>query len=635
MIITALWAHQPGQFFNLCTKSASGKWTEHFFKKGKWRDVDRFIKDNDDKDIYFCPHGFTEQRRKKFAAALPNMLWSDMDEVDPRQCKPKPTIAFESSPGRYVGLWLLDKPATEQLNKRLTYHIGADAGGWDVTQVLRVPGTLNYKYQSTPKVRVLWDDGPTYKRSSLENKLPELEEDTEETQETEAYKLIKDYERVLPGPVRRDLLATKLPPNTDRSKVIWKLNHALRDAGMNSDEIFIVLKASVWNKWRGRDVENKRLREEIAKVLGSKIKAKPGEEDDDDEDDARTDHVYLSQSLDEVEEENIDWIWYPYLARGEVTIVEGDPGIGKSYLVQIVAKHICDGERLPSPKKLPVCQGKIAYFDVENSRATVTKKRLKYNDIECPENFFQEEEPFTIDDIKVMKRVHQALEKLRPVMVVFDTVNLYIGGADTGKGSETTQAMANFKDIARRYNCAVVVLRHLTKGSSKEKALYRGQGNIAFAGVARIVLSVGQMPDDPETKVLGMTKINLAPHAKALTFTVSALPDTMKEMDRSRFEWGDYVDISTDAILSAGGEKTNAVEDAAEWLAATLEDEEDEVPASKIMTMAEAKSITPTTLNRACSKLGVKKKKSGFGAKAQWLWSLPKGFTRKKKETRH
>jgi hypothetical protein len=106
---------------------------------------------------------------------MPTMLWADMDGADPRELRLPPTIALESSPGRYVGLWLTDNVVTEQLNKRLAYSIGADKSGWDLTQVLRMPGTINYKYASRPRVQLLWDNGFKYRVSELENELPQIE----------------------------------------------------------------------------------------------------------------------------------------------------------------------------------------------------------------------------------------------------------------------------------------------------------------------------------------------------------------------------------------------------------------------------------------------------------------------------
>src|SRR5690348_2976608 len=104
MLITRLWQNQPGNYFCISTKSATKKWRDVFFHKDELKDVDAFVERNNDKDIYFCPHGFSKKYRQKPYAMPPKMFWADLDERDPRKIKIKPTIAIESSPGRYVGL---------------------------------------------------------------------------------------------------------------------------------------------------------------------------------------------------------------------------------------------------------------------------------------------------------------------------------------------------------------------------------------------------------------------------------------------------------------------------------------------------------------------------------------------------
>lgn len=113
-------------------------------------------------DVYFCPNLFSRPRRRK-ELVLPSVwLYADLDAVCPVQndAEMSPTIAWESSPERYQALWELDRrlgPAEHQdLNRKLTYALGADRGGWDITQVLRVPGTLNHKYKEKPEVKLLW-----------------------------------------------------------------------------------------------------------------------------------------------------------------------------------------------------------------------------------------------------------------------------------------------------------------------------------------------------------------------------------------------------------------------------------------------------------------------------------------------
>lgn len=386
------------------------------------------------------------------------------------------------------------------------------------------------------------------------------------------------------------------------------------ESGVSSEDCFTLMKASPWNKFGDHQ-----LQKQIEKAGGLKFKSTKKKQDEDE----TLDYKFLSRSLDDVEEENIDWIWYPYLARGELSIIEGDPGVGKSYLAQIVCAYIVDGKRLPSVKRLPRTQGKVAYFDMENSPGSVTKKRLLNNGCKNLEDYFQEAEPFMIDNEEKVAEVEEAIERMKPLVVVFDTLNTYIGKADTNKGAEAQQAFAWFKLLATRFNCSVVVLRHLTKGSRDGKALYRGQGNIAFAGLARVVMSVGTMPDEPDTRVMAVTKINVTKPPKALTYTITELPDTLKESDRSKFEWGDFTDITADELIAAPPpvKGPDELKEAKKFLEEILEKGSTE--AKKIERAAEARSISQRTLYRACDALGVKKAVKGFGKEKRSLWSLP------------
>lgn len=628
--IIELWKRQPGKYFFICTKSGAGKWSDHAFARKDLNKVRAFIKDNADKDVYFCPHGFSEPRRKKEYAELPKVLWADLDEADPKKMEKnvKPTIAIQSSPGRYVGLWFVDHTMKESLNKRLSYHLGADQGGWDLTQVLRVPGTVNYKYNATPRVKLLWNDGPVHKVSALEKLLPELEDEISDDDEEDGITpadIYARYAKVIPPMTRQELMRGKPTPGK-RSEVLWKLTNDLVEAGLTREETYILIKASPWNKFRGRQTEDTQLNRELDKIFGKKLNGKKGWSAPDVKEGKKNEHTFLTQSMDEVEEENIDWIWYPYLARGEVTIVEGDPGVGKSYLMQMISKGIVDGDKLPTEKKtMPrLTPGPVAYFDIENSAGSVTKKRLRYNGCENMRLFYQEQEPFSVDNTEILEKVYDGIERLKPVMCVFDTVNLYIGKADTSRGSETTQALANFKDIARRFNCAVVILRHLTKGGGQgTSALYRGQGNIAFTGVSRIVMTVGRHNEDPDTKVVAMTKCNLAPFPRAITYTITGMPDTLKERDRSKFEWTGFCDLTSDDIIKTpeddndrGKEGNKAKAFLEEVLA------EGAVEVAKIQGMAETRSISWRTLQRAANDLDVKRKTQGFGKGKVTAWSL-------------
>ncbi len=614
--MTRVWKEQPGRYFCISSKSRRGKWDDKFFTRSQFKTVRQYIEGNLNKDMYWCPHGFSKPRRLKEYAVLPQLLWADLDEVDPSEIKPMPSIAWQSSPGRYVGLWMTDKEITEELNRRLTYMLEADLGGWDLTQVLRVPNTTNYKYKSTPKVKVLWSDGPSYKIREIEKLLPKDQEP--EPSFGEAIKVFKRYEKKLGGFARREILNGK-PKTGKRSEVLWRLNNDCIEAGMSTDEAFTLLRVSPWNKFAGRRNGDKQLRRELDKVVSQKLETAPitAREDADSE-------RFLFTPIEDVEEEAVEWIWYPYLARGELTILEGDPGLGKSYLAEMIGMHIVDGKRLPTVRAHKAVKGKVAYFDTENSAGTVTKRRLVDNGCRNMKNYFQEEQFFMVDEEDALDEVYEALETLRPDLVVFDTINTYIGRADTHKASETQQALSYFSEIAKRFNCSVMVVRHLTK-STKDRALYRGQGSIAFAGLARVVLTIGVHPDDPDTRVMAVTKLNITRKPLALTFTIESLPDKLKYQDRSKFVWGDFVDLDSDEIVSVTSSKKERRTEVEEFLRDVLTD--GPMKLSELERAAEARGINMKIVRAVGKDIGIVRETTGFGKKRVATWGLPKGST--------
>lgn len=623
LLIVKLWKQQPGKFFCISTKSGSGKWKDNWFERSEFTGIPEFINDNLDKDVYFCPHGFTKKERKKPFAVAPKLLYSDLDGADPRDLDLRPTIALESSPGRFVGFWQTDVAIEESLNRRLSYSIGGDISGWDFTQVLRVPNTRNFKYRNTPKVKILWNDGPTYEVKSLNRIIPKMKTVMGEDVNNDAAEIFKKYEKKMPRWVRRELINGK-PVKGARSEILWKLQNELIEMGLSRDDTFELIWASPWNKFRDRRDGVDQLWRELDKALDNHLSSgftkteKKREGSDDDEDPFEFNP--LPRSMAEVSMRQIDWLVPGLLARGEITIVEGDPGLGKSYFMQIVAMSICDGKRIPSEVEYEPVQGRVAYFDTENTADTVTKLRLIENGAECLENYWQGEDPFSVDDEEKWSKVWEVLEEFKPTLVVFDTINIYIGGADTYRSSETQQALTNFKMLAQRFNCSVVLLRHLTKNTGT-KALYRGQGSIAFTGVARIVLTVGLSPEDQDIRVVAVTKNNIGPKARSFTYTIQGLPDKGKIKNRSKLVWGEFVDLTADDITTVAPIKnSNNKETCLKWLTGLLESGKP-VPFEKIERMAATRSFKPEDVQRAADQLGVKK----VNRRGSDFWELMSG----------
>lgn len=626
--LSRLWRDQPGKFFCISTKSHAGIWKDHYFEKAEFGEIRDFLMDHrDTHDLYFCPHGFSQRNRDKEASVLGNWYYSDLDESDPKnfdEAWPKATIAIESSPGRFVALWRCDTTINLSTNKGLTYLVQADKGGHGPGKVLRIPGTLNHKYTDRPRVRMIWDDGPTYTEAKLTKRLPAPDDEVDVSGRS-AKQIFQAYYSKL-SPANRRLYIAKNTGSSDRSTILHRLAHAFLEAGAEEAEIITVLKACVWNKFATRSNEMKHLEREVEKAVQSHFerdtttkdgKAKFREVNGDDEPRRK----FIGKSLAELVEKEFDWVWWPFIAKGEITIIEGDPGVGKSFLTQAICGKICDGEKISSPRPsgLRPIQGRVLYFDMENSADKVTKPRMSDTGIKHLENFYQVEEFFSVHDDEAMEQLYREIGEFKPTVIVFDTLNSYLGGADTNHGSAAQQAINQFKLIARQFDCAVIVIRHFKKNRTGSSAVSGGQGSASIGGGARNILSVVRHPDADEYKgwnVMFCSKNNNGDEFsdRGMTFKIEGVGKR-----RSKLVMGQWEEMDRDSVLAQSTVITNAPKGAREKEdsgagAAKRKAEEvilhflskgGEVEKSKILRMAEKKSISERDVVMAARNLGV------------------------------
>lgn len=622
--VLAIWSHVEGKYFCISTKNGAGKWKDHFFAREDLSQVRQFIRDHRDDNVYFCPHGFNRRSRTKDEAVPPALAYADLDHCDPNDLKGlKPTIAIESSPGRFVGIWLSKDVIPEEINQQLTYHIGADKGGWDLTQVLRFPGTYNYKYKTCPRVRVLWDDGRIFSLNLMKARLPEPDVNAGVT--LDGAKVLKTYRGKLSAKIRALLMQRKIFGKQDRSKILYQLEAECLEAGMSEDEVIALLINSIWNKFADRrDGGESQLRKELEKITDGKFDEPSGLKGSDRQRQRDLDDEMGLEPLipiGEIEERDIDWLWHPYLARGEITVLEGDPGLGKSYVAQMIGAAVAANKKLPNREGRRSQTGPVLYFDMENGRDTITKARLRHNGYGGLSNYYQMISSMQVDDEDDVERLTVTLRKAQPCLVVFDTINHYMGKTDTHKASDTVQAMNVFNSIAKEFNCAVLILRHLSKGTTA--AMYRGQGSIAISGAARTVISTGVIPGEPDVRAIALTKSNNAHKPKALTFSINSIPE--EGPDASRFSWGEWRNFSSTEIMNAASEAAVKKDDGGEGLAAAVIKMLKEQLSgtgrlkSRLMRMAERRGFTVADMEAAAVELGMLVTEEEDGT----FWTLP------------
>ncbi len=198
-------------------------------------------KSEEGREVYFCSHLLTRSKRIKENASAVRSLWGDLDGAEVPNGQLKPTAVVESSPGRYHCYWRLadeiPPKIAEDLNRRIAAVIGADPSGFDLSQLLRVPGTPNHKYADAPEVRIKYLDGSqAYSAADLDELLPEGEKPRGEHQASEDSEgqppivLSPEALKVWRG----EALKLKKGGEVDRSATLLCIGRALYDAGGNS-----------------------------------------------------------------------------------------------------------------------------------------------------------------------------------------------------------------------------------------------------------------------------------------------------------------------------------------------------------------------------------------------------------------
>ena len=220
----------------------------------------------------------------------------------------------------------------------------------------------------------------------------------------------------------------------------------------------------------------------------------------------------------EVEEKAVEWLWYPYIPYGKITVLQGDPGDGKSTFIQHIVSIVTKGGELPDGQSFSAFHN-VIYQCSEDSTSDTIKPRLVSAGADCTRVAFIEEDdcPLTIND----QRIEQALQKTGARLLVLDPIQAYLPpDGDVLNPVRMRSIMRNLIVMADRYCCAVVLIGHMTKAAGGKK-LYRGLGSIDLAAIARSVLMISRDPDNQDIRYLFPVKTNLAYEGRPISFSMS------------------------------------------------------------------------------------------------------------------
>lgn len=329
----------------------------------------------------------------------------------------------------------------------------------------------------------------------------------------------------------------------------------------------------------------------------------------------------ITVRLCDVQREAITWRWNGRLPVGKVVMLEGDPGVGKSWLSLAVATAVTTGAALPGDSGIYPPKG-VLIMTAEDGLGDTVRPRLE--DMEAHlaqvtaltavrDDQGRERIPSLVDDLVL---IENELDKGDFGLVILDPINAYLGtDLDTHRDAALRAVLGPLAALAERWRVTIIAIRHLTKGQ-RDRAIYRGQGGIAYAAAARVVLLAGLNPANPLEGVLAVLKNNLAPKPPALTFSIT----------EGRFLWGAETDVTPAALLAPDApQEERMTRDDAEGLLRELLTN-GPLPVKEVESEAKSAGISWRTVERAKAALNIRASRvqEGFGGgRGHWVWALP------------
>ena len=309
-------------------------------------------------------------------------------------------------------------------------------------------------------------------------------------------------------------------------------------------------------------------------------------------------------SMAAIETEQIQWLWYPYIPVGKITIIQGDPGEGKTSFVLAVIASLTKGELLPECDSAAEPMN-VIYQTAEDGLADTVKPRLETAGADCSRVLVIDEScrELTLCD----ERLEQAIRETGAKLIVLDPMQAYLGnGVDMHRANEVRPVMKRIAAMAERTQCAVILIGHMNKAQGL-KSGYRGLGSIDFRASARSVLLVGRLKSGDTVRVVAQDKNSLAPEGSSIAFDLNP---------QHGFQWKGLCDATVEDVLSGSGKVQTKTMQMEEELKRMLTGR---VPADEVLEHARRIGVSERTLMIAKKNLGVISEKQG----TQWYWRLP------------
>ena len=295
--------------------------------------------------------------------------------------------------------------------------------------------------------------------------------------------------------------------------------------------------------------------------------------------------------MSDVELTPVEWLWKPYLPFGKLSVLQGNPGEGKTYFAMHLAAACTNGKLLPNMERMEPFN--VIYQTAEDGLGDTVKPRL----IEAGADL---DRVLVIDDSEVQltlsdERIEKAIIENNARLVIIDPIQAYLGAdVDMNRANEVRPIFMRLGQVAQRTGCAILLIGHLNKAAGMQ-SLQRGLGSIDIAAAVRSVMFIGKLKHDPTMRILTHEKSSLAPPGASLAFSLG---------DEGGFRWVGEYDITADEMLSGIEPQRETKTQQAKDLICTLLAGEKQVLSEDIDKAALERGIPGRTVRDAKRELG-------------------------------
>lgn len=336
--------------------------------------------------------------------------------------------------------------------------------------------------------------------------------------------------------------------------------------------------------------------------------------------------------MSDVQATRLEWLWPARFPLGKLSLLVGDPSLGKSLITTDMAARVSTGTPWPDCPDDPNPAGSVVLLTAEDDTSDTVAPRLMAAQADLHRVVVLSavvrddgtRGGFTLADLPALEAAIETIGDVR--LLVIDPISAYMGGVDSHKNAEVRSLLAPLADVAQRYRIAVIAVSHLTKAYGG-KAMYRAMGSLAVIAAARAGWAVIADPADPRHRGLLPVKMNLGSELRGLGYRITTATPRDDLGPQPIIAWeAAPVEATADEWLAAESGKSDSESprhSATEWLRELLA--AGPVAVNDVWAAAIECGHSRATVRRARAAVGVRDFRKGFGKGGAWYWRLADG----------